>query len=171
MVLFAGISFIIFSVSCSMVASWILVFRLCGHTSSATVAHSGHSRDGPHRRIATNMIIPIQVLRQATNNFSESNILGTGCFGMVYKGELDGGRMIVVKRMAAEMVGYKGLNEFKSEMGVLTKVRHKHLVALRGYCLHDNGKILVLEYLPQGTLSICVCVCVSERAHARAHAC
>jgi kinase len=68
--------------------------------------------------------------------------------------------MIVVKRMAAEMVGDKGLNEFKSEMEVLTKVRHKHLVALRGYCLDDNEKILVLEYLPQGTLSICVCVYV-----------
>jgi len=103
------------------------------------------------------MIIRIQLLRQATNNFSESNILGRGGFGAIYKGELDDGRMIVIKRMAAEMVGDKGLNEFKSEMEVLTKVRHKHLVALRGYCLDDNEKILVLEYLPQGTLSIYVC--------------
>ncbi|MCI22698.1 putative receptor protein kinase TMK1-like, partial [Trifolium medium] len=55
--------------------------------------------------------------------------------------------------MQSEMVGDKGLNEFKSEIAVLTKVRHRHLVALHGYCLEDNEKLLVYEYMPQGTLS------------------
>uniref|UniRef100_A0A2N9HIS7 Protein kinase domain-containing protein n=1 Tax=Fagus sylvatica TaxID=28930 RepID=A0A2N9HIS7_FAGSY len=49
--------------------------------------------------------------------------------------------------------GEKGLNEFMSEIAVLTKVRHRHLVALLGYCLDGNERLLVYEYMPQGTLS------------------
>jgi hypothetical protein len=100
-----------------------------------------------------NMVISIQVLREVTNNFSDKNILGKGGFGTVYKGELDDGTKIAVKRMQSETVGDKGMNEFKSEIAVLTKVRHRHLVALHGYCLEDNEKLLVYEYMPQGTLS------------------
>jgi serine/threonine protein kinase len=50
-------------------------------------------------------------------------------------------------------MGNKGLNEFKSEIAVLTKVRHRNLVSLLGYCLDGNERILVYEYMPQGTLS------------------
>jgi len=102
---------------------------------------------------AGNMVISIQVLREVTDNFSEKNILGKGGFATVYKGELDDGTKIAVKRMKSEMVGEEGLNEIKSEIAVLTKVRHRHLVALHGYCLDDNEKLLVFEYMPQGTLS------------------
>ncbi|WJX10379.1 hypothetical protein P8452_01113 [Trifolium repens] len=102
---------------------------------------------------AGNMVISIQVLREVTDNFSEKNILGKGGFGTVYKGELADGTKIAVKRMQSEMGGDKGLNEFKSEIAVLTKVRHRHLVGLLGYCLEDNEKLLVYEYMPQGTLS------------------
>jgi serine/threonine protein kinase len=89
---------------------------------------------------------------------------------MVYKGELDDEIMVVVKRMAAEMVSDNRLNELKSEMEVLTKVRHKHLVALRGHCLDDNEKILVLTWLKallaraHTHTHVCVCVCLSARA-------
>ena len=102
---------------------------------------------------AGNMVISIQVLRNVTNNFSEENILGWGGFGVVYKGELHDGTKIAVKRMEAGVISGKGLTEFKSEIAVLTKVRHRHLVALLGYCLDGNEKLLVYEYMPQGTLS------------------
>jgi hypothetical protein len=102
---------------------------------------------------AGNMVISIQVLRNVTNNFSEENILGQGGFGVVYKGELHDGTKIAVKRMGSGVISSKGLNEFKSEIAVLTKVRHRHLVALLGYCLDGNEKLLVYEYMPQGTLS------------------
>ncbi|KAJ1387840.1 Serine-threonine/tyrosine-protein kinase, catalytic domain [Sesbania bispinosa] len=95
----------------------------------------------------------IVVLREVTNNFSEENILGKGGFGTVYKGELDDGTKIAVKRMESGMVGEKGLSEFMSEIAVLTKVRHRHLVALLGHCLDGNERLLVYEYMPQGTLS------------------
>uniref|UniRef100_A0A2P2KI38 non-specific serine/threonine protein kinase n=1 Tax=Rhizophora mucronata TaxID=61149 RepID=A0A2P2KI38_RHIMU len=101
---------------------------------------------------AGNMVISIQVLKNVTNNFSEENILGQGGFGVVYKGELHDGTKIAVKRMESGAISRKGLTEFKSEIAVLTKVRHRHLVALLGYCLDGNEKLLVYEHMPQGTL-------------------
>ncbi|XP_050227916.1 receptor protein kinase TMK1 [Mercurialis annua] len=97
-----------------------------------------------------NMVISIQVLRNVTNNFSEENVLGQGGFGKVYKGELHDGTKIAVKRMDA---GFLKIAEFQSEIAVLNKVRHRHLVALLGYCLDGNEKLLVYEFMPQGTLS------------------
>jgi hypothetical protein len=102
---------------------------------------------------AGNMVISIQVLRSVTNEFSKENILGQGGFGTVYKGELHDGTKIAVKRMESGVIAGKGSTEFKSEIAVLTKVRHRHLVALLGYCLDGNEKLLVYEYMPQGTLS------------------
>ncbi|KAL6582723.1 mitogen activated protein kinase [Orobanche minor] len=102
---------------------------------------------------AGNMVISIQVLRNVTNNFSQANILGRGGFGTVYKGELHDGTKIAVKRMECGVITGTGTAEFKSEIAVLTKVRHRHLVALLGYCLEGNEKLLVYEYMPQGTLS------------------
>ncbi|XP_055813666.1 receptor-like kinase TMK4 [Solanum dulcamara] len=100
-----------------------------------------------------NVAISIQVLRQVTNNFSEENILGRGGFGVVYKGELHDGTKIAVKRMESGAMGTKGMNEFQAEIAVLTKVRHRHLVALLGSCVNGNERLLVYEYMPQGTLS------------------
>ncbi|KAI3949546.1 hypothetical protein MKW92_021298 [Papaver armeniacum] len=98
-----------------------------------------------------NIMISIQVLRRVTKNFGQENILGRGAFGTVYKGELDDGTRIAVKRMEGVMNG-KRLQQFKSEIEVLTKLRHQHLVALFGYCVDGNERLLVLEYMPQGTL-------------------
>ncbi|XP_044488071.1 receptor protein kinase TMK1-like [Mangifera indica] len=129
------------------------------HSSSVNVGGTDSHRftsSGPSDiRVveAGNMVISIQVLRNVTNNFSEENILGRGGFGTVYKGELHEGTKIAVKRMGSGIVSEKGLAEFKSEIAVLTKVRHRHLVALLGYCLDGNEKLLVYEYMPQGTLS------------------
>ncbi|KAH9298417.1 hypothetical protein KI387_030099, partial [Taxus chinensis] len=107
-----------------------------------------------HNVDARNMIISIQVLRSVTNSFNEENVLGRGGFGVVYKGELHDGTKIAAKRMeAAGVMSSKGFNEFQAEIGVLTKVRHRHLVALLGYCIQGTERLLVYEYMPQGPLS------------------
>ncbi|GFY81740.1 leucine-rich repeat protein kinase family protein [Actinidia rufa] len=100
-----------------------------------------------------NVVISIQVLRQVTDNFNEVNILGRGGFGVVYSGELHDGTKIAVKRMESGAMGTKGMNEFQAEIAVLTKVRHRHLVALLGYCINGNERLLVYEHMPQGTLA------------------
>lgn len=124
-----------------------------GGASSESLSLSSSGPRDMHIVEAGNMVISIQVLRNVTNNFSNENILGRGGFGTVYKGELHDGTKIAVKRMESGVMSEKGLDEFKSEIAVLTKVRHRHLVALLGYCLDGNERLLVYEYMPQGTLS------------------
>ncbi|CAN1228429.1 Receptor-like kinase TMK4 [Linum grandiflorum] len=87
----------------------------------------------------------IEVLRQVTDNFSEKKIIGKGGFGVVYKGDLQDGSRVAVKRM-------EGMKEFEAEIGVLSNVRHRHLVAFLGYCINERERLLVYEYMPQGTL-------------------
>ncbi|CAN4120853.1 unnamed protein product [Withania somnifera] len=127
-----------------------------GYTGGGTSELQSQS-SGDHSEIPVfengNVAISIQVIRQVTNNFSEENILGRGGFGVVYKGELHDGTKIAVKRMESGAMGTKGRNEFQAEIAVLTKVRHRHLVALLGSCVNGNERLLVYEYMPQGTLS------------------
>ena len=85
-----------------------------------------------------------------TRNFISENKLGRGGFGDVYNGKLDDGTIIAVKRMEAPVVSNKGLEEFQSQITVLSKVRHRHLVSLLGYCIQGNERLLVYEYMPKG---------------------
>ncbi|KAH8485403.1 hypothetical protein H0E87_027003 [Populus deltoides] len=70
---------------------------------------------------AGNLVISVQVLRNVTENFASENELGRGGFGVVYKGELDDGTKIAVKRMEAGVISSKGLDEFQAEIAVLSK--------------------------------------------------
>lgn len=99
------------------------------------------------------MTFTIDELRSVTNNFAEHNVLGRGGFGVVYKGVMPDGTKIAVKRMEAAVVSSKGLKEFQSEIEVLTKVKHRHLVGLLGYCTDGIERLLVYEYMSQGTLA------------------
>ncbi|KAG0483543.1 hypothetical protein HPP92_011627 [Vanilla planifolia] len=100
-----------------------------------------------------NLVISVQILRSATNNFASDNELGRGGFGVVYKGKLHDGTMIAVKRMEFAVLSKKGVDEFDAEISVLSKVRHRNLVSLLGYSVEGNEKLLVYEYMPQGALS------------------
>ncbi|RRT53118.1 hypothetical protein B296_00034980 [Ensete ventricosum] len=100
-----------------------------------------------------NLTITIQVLRGATKNFAPENVLGRGGFGVVYKGELHDGTTIAVKRMESGVPSNKALDEFHSEIAVLSKVRHRNLVSILGYSVEDNERLLVYEYMHHGALS------------------
>ncbi|XP_058093415.1 receptor-like kinase TMK4 [Magnolia sinica] len=115
-----------------------------------SLSSSGHSNANVFA--IGSMVISINDLRLATNNFSEDNIVGKGGFGVVYKGVLHDGSQVAVKRMESSVISSKGTSEFQAEIAVLTKVRHRHLVGLKGYCTDGNEKLLVYEYMPQGTL-------------------
>ncbi|KAF0897400.1 hypothetical protein E2562_036936 [Oryza meyeriana var. granulata] len=102
------------------------------------------------------MQLSMEVLLKATNNFSEDCILGRGGFGVVFKGNLNG-KLVAVKRCDSGTMGTKGQQEFLAEIDVLRKVRHRHLVALLGYCTHGNERLLVYEYMSGGTLREHLC--------------
>ncbi|XP_058224733.1 cysteine-rich receptor-like protein kinase 44 isoform X2 [Rhododendron vialii] len=85
----------------------------------------------------------------ATDNFSDSNKLGQGGFGAVYKGRLNG-REIAVKRLDKESL--QGETEFKNEVMILAKLQHKNLVRLLGFCSERTERLLIYEFVPQSSL-------------------
>ncbi|XP_031113735.1 putative receptor-like protein kinase At4g00960 isoform X3 [Ipomoea triloba] len=86
----------------------------------------------------------------ATVNFSDSNKLGKGGFGPVYKGKFQGGQEIAVKRMGSH--SNQGMEEFKNEVLLIAKLQHRNLVKLLGYCMQAKEKILIYEYMPNKSL-------------------
>jgi serine/threonine protein kinase len=89
-------------------------------------------------------------LVQATNGFSAQNLLGEGGFGCVYKGVLVDGREVAVKQL--KIGGSQGEREFRAEVEIISRVHHRHLVSLVGYCISEHQRLLVYDYLPNDTL-------------------
>nr|GMC48211.1 G-type lectin S-receptor-like serine/threonine-protein kinase At4g27290 [Ipomoea batatas] len=89
-------------------------------------------------------------ISRATNNFSEMNKIGQGGFGAVYKGALDGGEEIAVKRLSKNSV--QGLEEFMNEVICIAKLQHRNLVKLLGCCISGEEKMLIYEYMPNKSL-------------------
>ncbi|KAK5825682.1 hypothetical protein PVK06_020540 [Gossypium arboreum] len=78
-------------------------------------------------------------VRVATENFSDANMLGQGGFGYVYKGQLEDGRKVAIKRLS-ENSG-QGEQEFKNEVILLAKLQHRNLVRLLGFSFEQKGKV------------------------------
>ncbi|XP_060667559.1 cysteine-rich receptor-like protein kinase 44 [Ziziphus jujuba] len=98
----------------------------------------------------------LSTIRAATKSFSDTNKLGEGGFGPVYKiriytiGILINGKEIAVKRLS--MRSRQGLEEFKTEVNLIAKLQHKNLVKLLGCCLEQDEKLLVYEYMANTSL-------------------
>ncbi|XP_074556963.1 receptor-like serine/threonine-protein kinase SD1-8 [Curcuma longa] len=86
----------------------------------------------------------------ATGNFSVDNKLGEGGFGPVYKGRLPEGQEIAVKRLSK--TSSQGVNEFKNEVQLIAKLQHRNLVRLLGCCVEAGERMLIYEYLSNGSL-------------------
>ncbi|CAL0300920.1 unnamed protein product [Lupinus luteus] len=89
-------------------------------------------------------------LRRYSNNFAEANTIGTGGYGQVYQGVLPTGELVAIKRAAKQSM--QGAAEFKTEIELLSRVHHKNLVSLVGFCFEKGEQMLVYEYIPNGTL-------------------
>ncbi|XP_021891028.1 lectin-domain containing receptor kinase VI.3-like [Carica papaya] len=90
-------------------------------------------------------------LDKATKGFKESEMIGVGGFGTVYKGVLPtSGIQIAVKKISRNSI--QGLREFAAEIESLGRLRHKNLVNLQGWCKHKNDLLLIYDYVPNGSL-------------------
>ncbi|KAJ3705344.1 hypothetical protein LUZ61_009049 [Rhynchospora tenuis] len=97
-------------------------------------------------------------IAKATDNFSSYNKLGEGGFGPVYKGVLQDGFEIAVKRLSSQ--SGQGLVEFRNEIQLIAKLQHKNLVRLVGWCIKGGERLLIYEFMPNKSLD---CFIFEER--------
>jgi len=134
-------------------SSWLLPI----HTGNSSFMTSKGSGFGSHKSgftfsstMGLGRYMSFAELQAATKNFDPNTIIGVGGFGNVYLGELDDGTKVAVKRANAE--SEQGITEFQTEIQMLSKLRHRHLVSLIGYCDENSEMILVYEYIKHGPL-------------------
>ncbi|CAN6284058.1 unnamed protein product [Urochloa humidicola] len=102
--------------------------------------------DHPHR-------LPYKELYKATKGFKNSELLGAGGFGQVYRGVLRcSGDVVAIKRISSG--GTQGMREFVAEVASLGRMRHRNLVELRGWCKRGQDLLLVYEFMPNGSLDV-----------------
>ncbi|KAL8136981.1 hypothetical protein V2J09_002982 [Rumex salicifolius] len=89
-------------------------------------------------------------LERATQGFADGNLLGQGGFGYVHKGILPNGKEVAVKSLKEGSI--QGDREFQAEVEIISRVHHKHLVSLVGYCISGSQRILVYEFVTNKTL-------------------
>lgn len=95
--------------------------------------------------------MPYKNLYKATRGFNDSELIGAGGFGQVYKGMLHAGDEVVAIKRISSNSGH-GMREFISEIASLGRLRHMNLVELRGWCKRGQDLLLVYEFMPNGSL-------------------
>lgn len=112
------------------------------HKSGSTASEAGLS--------TTRSCFSYEDLYEITNGFLPQNILGEGGFGCVYKGCLADRRPVAVKQLKGG--SGQGEREFRAEVEIISRIHHRHLVSLVGYCVSESHRLLVYDYVPNGTL-------------------
>nr|VDD43439.1 unnamed protein product [Brassica oleracea] len=123
-----------------------------GNSYGSQPGHQMQSNSMPDSAIlGTNQThFSYQELAEITQGFARHNILGEGGFGCVYKGTLHDGKVVAVKQLKAG--SGQGDREFTAEVEIISRVHHRHLVSLVGYCISDQHRLLIYEYVANQTL-------------------
>nr|GLL24032.1 G-type lectin S-receptor-like serine/threonine-protein kinase At1g11300 isoform X5 [Ipomoea trifida] len=139
----------------SLVIASCMYFGLVKHRGKKW-NHIIHWGKNMHREGASQVelddlpVFMFETIAKATQNFHSDNELGQGGFGSVYKGKLDDGQDIAVKRLSESST--QGQKEFMNEVVVISKLQHRNLVRLLGCCIERGEKMLVYEFMPNGSL-------------------
>ncbi|CAN6303343.1 unnamed protein product [Urochloa humidicola] len=120
-------------------------------TSSGAYTGPSAAPPSPHEALGLGKgTFTYEQLAAATGNFAAANLVGQGGFGYVHRGVLPGGREVAVKQLKAG--SGQGEREFQAEVDIISRVHHRHLVSLVGYCIAGARRVLVYEFVPNKTL-------------------
>nr|GEV05757.1 G-type lectin S-receptor-like serine/threonine-protein kinase At4g27290 [Tanacetum cinerariifolium] len=148
-IILIGVFLVVFVISLS---TWMWYARRKRHLSPQT-EEGGSLNVGESRREAMEMELPLfsfSTVAKATANFSLDKKLGEGGFGPVYKGMLEDGQEIAVKRLSK--TSSQGPDEFMNEVICISKLQHRNLVKLLGCSIKGDEKLLIYEYMPNRSL-------------------
>ncbi|WVZ10026.1 hypothetical protein V8G54_014556 [Vigna mungo] len=97
------------------------------------------------------LVFTYEKIAEITNGFSSENIIGEGGFGYVYKASMPDGRVGALKMLKAG--SGQGEREFRAEVDIISRIHHRHLVSLIGYCISEQQRALIYEFVPNGNLN------------------
>ncbi|XP_022876888.1 G-type lectin S-receptor-like serine/threonine-protein kinase At4g27290 [Olea europaea var. sylvestris] len=129
-----------------------LTFQLLSAKLHAYIIHVSGSGTEAHNKDYELPMFRASTILKATNNFSVNKKLGQGGYGPVYKGTLEDGQDVAVKRLSKTSM--QGLDEFKNEVICIAKLQHRNLVKLLGCCIEGEEKMLIYEYMPNKSLDL-----------------
>ncbi|KAK8455449.1 hypothetical protein SEVIR_4G164700v4 [Setaria viridis] len=109
----------------------------------------GYYESGSMEPLGSKSSFSYEELTSITSNFSRDNVIGEGGFGCVYKGWLGDGKCVAVKQLKAG--SGQGEREFQAEVEIISRVHHRHLVSLVGYCIAAHHRMLIYEFLSNDT--------------------
>ncbi|PRQ37583.1 putative protein kinase RLK-Pelle-LRR-XII-1 family [Rosa chinensis] len=133
------------------IASTLILIALCYMMTKYGTRKRGKTPSSVEQLTTVeHIVISYQELRRATNDFCESNLLGVGSFGSVYKGILSNGTTVAVKVLKLEMEG--AVKSFDAECKVWRTTRHRNLVKVITTCSSPEIRALVLQYMSNGSL-------------------
>ncbi|CAL9074859.1 unnamed protein product [Musa textilis] len=134
------------------VSAWLPIYSGNSHTSASSSTISGKSCASSHLSNLTTMCrhFSFAGIKKQLKASTSRLIIGVGGFGKVYKGVVDEGTKVAIKR--SNPSSEQGINEFQMEIEMLSKLRHKHLVSLIGFYEENGEMILVYDYMAHGTL-------------------
>ncbi|KAI7729098.1 hypothetical protein M8C21_019436, partial [Ambrosia artemisiifolia] len=141
-----------------VVVGVILIYIRCNYKKKENQIHIDYVRDVKARVLPKSGAKWFQIaeLEAATKGFSQRNLIGQGGFGVVYKGTLSDGTLVAVKKMRRSDTE-EGDNDFVNEAEIISMIRHRNLLPLRGFCatsdpINETERYLVYEFMSNGSL-------------------
>ncbi|KDP23542.1 hypothetical protein JCGZ_23375 [Jatropha curcas] len=135
--------------SCRFIAHSTITFTSSPDVKGGCLYGSNLSQKPP-RKYKGVQVFTYKELEVATERFSEANVIGNGGYGVVYKGILADGTVAAVKMLRRE--GKQGERAFRIEVDLLSRLHSPYLVELLGYCADQHHRLLIFEFMPNGTL-------------------